>query len=58
MVSRALVGTRFYSADSLSRNNEHSVNNISLEPFFITGLTDAEGTFVTIVKKNISSRLK
>jgi len=27
-----------------------------LKPFFITGLTDAEGTFVTIVRKNINSR--
>lgn len=45
-------------ADTLI-NNEHSINStfISLNPFFITGFTDAEGTFSCIIKKNNHYRL-
>jgi hypothetical protein len=31
--------------------------NNALDPFFITGITDAEGTFVCIVRKNAGHRL-
>lgn len=45
-------------ADTLI-NSEHSLNSFSLNshPFFITGLTDAEGTFSCSVKKNSLYRL-
>ena len=29
----------------------------TINPFFITGLTDGEGSFVSIIRKNPSSRL-
>lgn len=42
---------RLYSADT------SPINKLSLNPFFITGLMDAEGTFVTIIKKNNNLRI-
>lgn len=44
---------RFYSTCSYTQN---LINN--LNPFFITGLTDADGCFVCIVKKSAGHRLK
>ena len=50
--------TRRYST-IISQHQPSKVNsdNPSEKPFFITGLTDAEGSFVTIVKKNTNSRV-
>ena len=44
---------RFYSTNSYTQNIISYLN-----PFFVTGLTDAEGTFVCIVKKSAGHRLK
>jgi hypothetical protein len=44
--------SRSYSTSSLS-----SINNELLDPWFITGLTDAEGSFVCIVRKSEGHRL-
>jgi hypothetical protein len=45
--------TRFYSTYSYT----HDIIS-NLNPFFITGLTDAEGSFVCIIKKSAGHRLK
>jgi hypothetical protein len=45
--------TRFYSTYSYTHDIVSNLN-----PFFVTGLTDAEGTFVCIVKKSAGHRLK
>ena len=38
-------------------NNSNNINNNILDPFFITGLTDAEGSFVCIIRKSTNTRL-
>jgi len=46
------------------RNNEHnnniinSKNNVILNPYFITGLTDAEGCFSILTPKNDKAKFK
>lgn len=43
---------RFYSTSSSAYNIDSKFN-----PFFITGLTDAEGSFVCIVRKSVGHKL-
>jgi hypothetical protein len=43
---------RFYSTSS----SVHTINNI-FNPFFITGLTDAEGSFICIIRKSAGHKL-
>ena len=45
---------RFYSTSSFA---QRQAINSNLNPFFITGLTDAEGSFVCIVRKSAGHRL-
>jgi hypothetical protein len=44
------IKARFYSTSSTIIN--------SLNPFFITGLTDAEGSFVCVIRKSTGHRLR
>jgi hypothetical protein len=44
--------TRFYSTSS----SAHTINN-KFNPLFITGLTDAEGSFISIVRKSAGHKL-
>ena len=53
---RRLVASQVTQIRSYS-DNASPINNLGLNPFFITGLTDAEGTFVTIIKRSNSTRL-
>ena len=49
---------RFYNTDISLINNKYTIGNSdSLNPFFVTGLTDAEETFSTIVKKSSKYRM-
>lgn len=34
-----------------------SNNNIKLDPYFISGITDAEGCFVCIIRKSTNTRI-
>lgn len=53
--------TRYYTtsapiiASNFTNKNQESSNKIN--PFFITGLTDADGSFVCIIKKSVGHRL-
>jgi len=48
--NRKKIKARFYSTSSTIIN--------SLNPFFITGLTDAEGSFVCVIRKSTGHRLR
>jgi hypothetical protein len=45
--------TRFYSTYSYTQDIINCLN-----PFFVTGLSDAEGSFVCIIKRSVGHRLK
>lgn len=44
--------SRYYSTSHV-----RNTNNNKLNPFFITGITDAEGTFSCIIRKSVGHRL-
>ncbi len=50
----SIIKTRLFSS---SQSLKNQINNVILDPFFITGISDAEGSFVCIVRKNTDLRL-
>ena len=50
LIEKKKIKARFYSTSSTIIN--------SLNPFFITGLTDAEGSFVCVIRKSTGHRLR
>ena len=52
--SNQIIQRRFYSIEP---NINNTISKPSLEPWFITGFTDAEGCFLIIVRKSLKSKL-
>lgn len=54
--SQSIIKIRLFSSSRSFKNKIN--NNIKFDPFFITGIIDAEGSFVCIVSKNTGHRLR
>lgn len=52
--SNQIIQRQFYSIVS---NLDNTVSKLSLEPWFISGFSDAEGCFLVIVRKSPKSKL-
>ena len=55
-LASSIFSSRIFTSRKFTTNSFNSIHH-TINPFFITGLTDAEGSFVSIVIMNSSYRI-